>query len=342
MLFAVIVILLVFAGTFFLVKKDKTSKTEKSGDVIRIGYNAESPTNASVIIAYEKKYFEKYGLKPEMTALKSGKEVVQAMVADQVDVGLGGLTNFMPAMVKGAPLKFIAASASSPSYVFIRPNEDINKISDLYGRNVSLSLKGINELMFKSALEKEGLDAGKINYLEIERAYNVAALMEKKAADAAVVSDNDTEAFKKAGAVLLPEWQSKGYDKKALPRNSIAAREEFLNQHDNVVEKFLLACADAHLLIKKSPEEAAEIVAKHIKEKSDGAVTHDPDKLAEQWKGKIIENMIWQDPEITMALAEKAEEIGIVEKGLTLEQTFDLRFAEKLEAIQNDIYGQEN
>ena len=49
--------------------------------------------------------------------------------------------------------------------------------------------------------------------------------------------------------------------------------------------------------------------------------------------------MIWQDPNITMELVRKAEEIGIIERELSLEEVFDLRFADKLKTAQTEIYG---
>lgn len=335
-------VLFIIVGYYFYPNKIRKEEDVAGASRIRIGYNTESITSASVIVAYEKKYFQKYNLSPEMVPLKSGKEVVQAMAAGQVDVGLGGLTNFMPAMAKDAPMRFIAASAASPSYIFVRPNENINRFTDLYGKTVSVTSKGINELIFRTAINRENIDTGKMKFIEIERAYNVSALLNKKAVDAAVVSEQDTEMFLKAGAIVLPEWESKGYSQEAEPRNFIAVRSDFLNKQEAVVEKFLEACIDAHRLISANPKEAAELLVKHIKEGSAGAVNHSPEKIVEQWSNKEIVNMIWQDPGITMDLAKKAREVGVMDKDLTIEQAFDLRFEKKLEAAQEEIYGRKN
>lgn len=314
-------------------------KKEKQASKIRIGYNTESLTNASVIIAYEKKYFEKYGLSTEMVSLKGGKEVRQALAAGQVDIGLGGFTNFMTAMAAGAPMKFIAASASSPSYVFVRPGENVNNFQDLYGKTICSGAAGISDIIFRIVMEKEGINIENMNFVDIEREFQVAALMEKKAMDAVVVSDQDTEMLLKAGAIVLPEWEDKGYAKFAEPRNSIVVNTDYLANNEKIVENFLDACADAHRLIANNPDEAAQLLADHIKKGSSGAVDHSPEVIVEKWKNKDTVNMIWQDTAVTMELAKKAKDMGLIDKELTLSDVYDLRFENKLKTIQSEIYG---
>jgi ABC-type nitrate/sulfonate/bicarbonate transport system substrate-binding protein len=164
--------------------------------------------------------------------------------------------------------------------------------------------------------------------------------MNKKAVDAVVVSEQDAEALIKAGAVILPEWEAKGYTEQFLPRNSLVINTEFLNQQELVVEHFLNAIADAHRLINSKPIEAANILSKHIKDGSAGAVIRSSEEIARQWESKEVINMIWQDPSVTMELAKKANELGAIDKELTTEDVFDLRFEDKLKAAQKEIYGQ--
>lgn len=326
----------------YLIVAQKPKNIDSNLIPVRIGYNTESVANASIIVAYEKGYFQKYGISPQMVSLKSGREVMQALAAGQVDLGLGSFTNFMQAMAKGAPMRIIAASASSPSFIFIRPNENLNKFTDLYGKNILVNASGINDLFFRAVMNEEKIDLNKMKFADIERAYQVIALMDKKAVDAIVVSEQDTETLIKAGAVVLPEWEAKGYAERFLPRNSIVINTEFLNQQESVVENFLNAIADAHRLINGNPAEATDILSNHIKNGSGGAVIRLPEEIAGQWKNKEVINMIWQDPEITMKLAKIAREIGAIDKELSLQDVYDLRFESKLAATQKEIYGETN
>jgi len=332
-------VVLFIIGLFFF---QKSKNIDSNLIPIRIGYSVDSVSNVSVIVAYEKGYFQHHGIFPQMIALKSGSEVMQALAAGQIDLGTGSFTNFMQAIAKEAPIRVIAASASSPSFIFIRPNENLNKLTDLSGKTILVNPSGINGLFFQAVMKKEEIDLSKMELVNFEKAYQVIALMDKKVVDAVVVSEQDAEVLIKAGAVLLSEWETKGYTEKFLPRNSIVINTKFLDQQETIVENFLDAVVDAHRFIKTNSVEAANILSKHIKDGSDGAVIRLPEEIVQQWKNKEVINMIWQDPDITMELVRKATEIGLLEKELTLQKIFDLRFENKLKVVQKEIYGETN
>lgn len=333
-------VVLLIGGYFIFVQKPKDISPNLVP--IRIGYNAESVANIPIIVAYKKSYFQKHGVLPKIVLLKSAREVVQALAADQIDMGIGGIANFLQAMAKGAPIRYLTAFASSPSFIFVRPNENLNKISDLNGKTISATLNGINELVFRVALKKENIDVNGIKFTDIPRDYLVAALIEKKVIDAALGSQQDKEIMLKAGAIVLPEWEVKGYTEKSEPRNWITVNTDFLNKQEQAVEGFMEAMVDASRFVNDNPEEAAGFLSKYIQEISDGAIVYSPENIVKQWKNKEIINMIWQDPGITMELVEKAKEIGAIDKELTTQDVYDLRFENKLKAAQKEIYGEKN
>ena len=307
---------------------------------VRIGYNAGSIGNASVIVALEKGYFEDRGISPQPLALKSGSEIAQALAAGQVDFGIGGFANLMTLLSKGAPFRIITASSSAPSYLFVRPNGELNRLTDLYGKNMVSG--GTSGLSFRMAMKELGLDADQVNMSDLDRSYQVIALMEKKAVDAIMVSEQDVAAFGKAGAVVLPEWEEEGYSSRFIPRNSYAVRMEFLDQNEDVVGSLLMALADAHRLIKSDPGEAARVLSEHISRMSDGAVVRSAEEIVRGWQYKEILNTVWQDPTVTMELIDMAAETGMIDRPLSIEEVFDLRFASELATLQDEIYGSEN
>jgi len=339
---ALAVLILIAGSYFYFHKVNKNEAENPSVDQIRIGYNSESVTNASIIVAYEKGYFEKHGVSPKMVALKGGSEVSLALIANQIDLGTGGITNFMPAMARGAPLRYIAACASSPSLVFVRPNENMNNFTDFYDKIVAVNSNGINDLIFRTAMSQENINVSKIKFANIESPYVLSALMDKKAVDAVIISKQDAGMFTKAGAILLSEWETKGYFNKAEPRTTIVANTAFLNQRQPAVEKFLNALIDAHLFMSDNPIEAAELIVKHIEKGSNGAIVHSAEEVVAQWKSGEITNMIWQNPAITMTLVRKAKEIGSIDKDLAIDEVYDLRFEKELQAAQDEIYGKSN
>ncbi|HBA36641.1 TPA: hypothetical protein DCZ15_02070 [Candidatus Falkowbacteria bacterium] len=338
-LFVGIIVLLI--GGYFIFS-GLLEENDSSPITIRVGYNTESVTNASIIVAYEKGYFQAHGLTLQMVPLKSGREVMLALAANQVDLGIGSFTNFMTAMAKGVPIRIIAASAASPSFVLIRPGENLDNLTNFYGKNILVNASGINDLFFRSVMGKENIDVSKINFVDIERAYQATALMDKKAVDAVVVSKQDTEQLLESGVVVLPEWDRKGYDQEFLPRNSIVVNAEFLDQHEGETAAFLEALIDAHRLIHDNAPEAAKLLSDHIKKGSGGAVSRAAEEIVSQWDNREVLNMIWQDPDVTMNLAKKAKEMGMLERELSIQDVYDLRFENRLMVAQEEIYGSEN
>lgn len=189
---------------------------------------------------------------------------------------------------------------------------------------------------------EENLDFNKVQYTDTDTAYIVSALMQRRSVDAVVVSEQDTEALLAAGAIILPEWIQKGYDKKIEPRSNVAVNTNFLSSNQRIIEEFIDAYIDAHRLIAEKPKEAAQAVADHIKRVSAGGVVQDPAKIIEQWENKEIENMVWHDPALILRLANQAKEMELVKKDLTISDIYDLHFQSKLEKAQNEISAAKN
>lgn len=332
-----IVAVIVLTCFIFIYSSEKTDNA--SDRQIRIGYNVESLNHASIIIAYEKQYFQKHGLSPSILPLKGSGEMRQALISGQIDIGAGGMSNFLPAMAKGAPIKLLAACSASPNYVFVRSDGEIRSFKDLYGKTVSVNPGGISSLIFKMTMNDEGVDTEKMSFTDIEKAYQVLALIHKKTIDATIVSEQDAEILTKAGAVVLEEWHTKKYDERDTIRSSIAVNSIFLDEHESLVEDYLDALIDAHRLIQSDPIEAARVLAKHISEGSAGAIQYKPEYIVKSWDSKSLTNLIWQDPEITMNLVRETKRVGQIDRDLSLDEVFDLRFAEKLSSAQLEIYG---
>jgi len=338
--FLIGLIVLLIIGYFIFIREPKN--TDLSLTPVRIGYNTESISNSVIMIAYEKGYFQKHGIDPKLLPLKGGSEVMMAFVANQIDFGSGNFTNFMKAISNGVPIKSITALVSSPQTLVVRPNENINNFSDLYGKVVAGGGSGGSGLVFQSVMAKENIDVSKMQFTEMDAGQYPLALITKKAIDAVVTMNKDAERLLSLGAIILPEWEEKGYNKQLDPRGSLFVRSEFINQQESIVDGFLNAIIDANRFIKESPMEAAELVSKHIDNGSLGAIVYSPESIAKQWGNGEMVNTIWQDPQIIVKLAKKAKELGMVDKELSLEDAYDLRFQDKLIAAQKEIYGETN
>src|SRR6478735_7724785 len=87
--------------------------------------------------------FKKRGLDVEVSAFGGDAKMMQALAADGIDIALGGgpaLAN----IVKGAPMKAVAALADAPNTIMLVVLKDgpIKTVADLKGKKVSVSTGG--------------------------------------------------------------------------------------------------------------------------------------------------------------------------------------------------------
>jgi ABC-type nitrate/sulfonate/bicarbonate transport system substrate-binding protein len=84
--------------------------------------------------------FAKYGVEIESSALGGGGRLQQAMAADGVDFGLGSGPE-LAAIVKGSPVKAVAAMANAPRLLalVVRPDGGIASVDDLKGKKIGVT-----------------------------------------------------------------------------------------------------------------------------------------------------------------------------------------------------------
>src|ERR1700736_6781400 len=85
-------------------------------------------------------FFKKHGIEIENSAYGGGGKLQQALTADSVDIGLGSSPE-MAGIVKGVPIKAVAAMAGPPLLIalMVRPDGTIKTIDDLKGRRVGVT-----------------------------------------------------------------------------------------------------------------------------------------------------------------------------------------------------------
>jgi ABC-type nitrate/sulfonate/bicarbonate transport system substrate-binding protein len=95
-------------------------------------------------IGIKKGFFQKYGVEAESRAFAGDAKMQQAMASDSIEVALGS-GPAMAFIVKGAPVKAIAAMAGPPlllTLVVRRDDDTIKTPADLKGKRISVSTAG--------------------------------------------------------------------------------------------------------------------------------------------------------------------------------------------------------
>jgi NitT/TauT family transport system substrate-binding protein len=94
-------------------------------------------------IGVDQGIFKKHGIDVEISAFGGDAKMVQALTAGSLDVALGG-GPALATIVKGAPMKAVAALADAPNTIMLVVLKDgpIKTVDDLKGRTVSVSTAG--------------------------------------------------------------------------------------------------------------------------------------------------------------------------------------------------------
>ena len=149
------------------------SQTVRAADLVRVG---EGPfiTGGGFLIAQEKGYFDKVGIKLETKMFIDGALAVPSLISGELDISFmtanAGLFN---SIARGAPLIFVLDRGNNKqgrAYTAINVTQELHdqgvrSIADfakLKGKKIGLSATGsINQYTFSLALQKAGLDPRK-------------------------------------------------------------------------------------------------------------------------------------------------------------------------------------
>jgi NitT/TauT family transport system substrate-binding protein len=117
--------------------------------------------------------FARDGLNVEITTLPNGGAIVQAMVGNAVDVGIGDIINAANSVNAGIPLVLLAGgglylSSAPTTLLFVSKSSTIVRAKDLEGQVVGVvALASISSLGLREWLRQNGADLEKIRFIEM-------------------------------------------------------------------------------------------------------------------------------------------------------------------------------
>ncbi len=231
-------------------------------------------THAAALVGTGKSFYSKSlgsGVNIEELTFNAGPAEIEALFGDQVDIGFVGpgpaINGF--AKSKGRALRIIAGAASGGASLLVRAESGIIDLKGMAGKRVaSPQTGGTQDISLRHALQSTGLTStdkgGNITVLPTTNP-DTLTLFVKKELDAAWVPEPWVARLVKEGngKILIDErdiWPNKQF-----ATTVVIARTRFLDEHPDLVAKFL----DAHVRtvewIRQNPAEAQKIVGDRIK-----------------------------------------------------------------------------
>ncbi|MBT0569727.1 ABC transporter substrate-binding protein [Curvibacter sp. CHRR-16] len=108
-------------------------------------------------VSYIKEIAPKCGIKVEESMFAKGPDIMQAIVAGELDVGASASEAAIAARAKNVPIYVVAGFAKGGARLVARTDAGIKTVKDLKGKKVGVTRGGIQEVLLAAQLGQAGL-----------------------------------------------------------------------------------------------------------------------------------------------------------------------------------------
>ena len=261
----VVLAIVVIVGGYFVFRN--SSKIEDH--VVKIGY---LPTLGSAMydVAKENQYFEKEGIKYEMTPIQTSNQILEALVRGDIDVS--PVLSIIPILaseeVSSRKVEVFSISDYSLDRPFdkiiVKKGSSIQSIKDLAGKKIGVFPGSTAMNLLKKYFSDNNVDISKIEFIQITPPTQLAALY-SGSIDAlhsyepnttiALESDNAREIF---GSVFATQLNHS-------PLGVGAISKDFVSKYPNLAKKVVGVFDKANGEIQNNPDGVRPIIAKAFK-----------------------------------------------------------------------------
>jgi NitT/TauT family transport system substrate-binding protein len=247
----------------FLAAALLASQAQAADDVIRLGNLKLAHFGA---ISYIKEIGPKCGIKVEESTFAKGLDIMQAMIAGELDVGATASEAAISGRAKGVPIVVVAGFASGGARLVARPDAGIKTIKDLKGKKVGVTRGGIQEVLLVAELAQNGLTSADVPGKDVHIIYLSypdlnQALMGKNLDAIMQTEPQASQAINKGFGVEI----MKPYDTPiGSPVRTLVMTEKFYKERRPVAEKFMRCFVEATKTFIDSPATAEKYVTQTL------------------------------------------------------------------------------
>ncbi len=237
--------------------------TGAGAERITVGLTSLSPSALPIFAAEQKGYLKDEGLEVSLPVFKSGTENSQAVLAGEVQIAFGSITEVLQLRKAQQDARFFwGISNIMPFKLYARP--DIKSVKDLKGKKLAVSKFGAqSDYLTQYTLRRFGVEPIKeAAILQVGSTPARYAALKSGAVDATIMWFPQTLVAEKEGfrmlvdlAEIIPDWGYLGY----------YALASVLGEQREAVVKYLRAHQRAVRDIKEDPELGIRILMQKLK-----------------------------------------------------------------------------
>jgi ABC-type nitrate/sulfonate/bicarbonate transport system substrate-binding protein len=207
--------------------------------------------------------FKKHGLDIEISSFAGDAKEMQALTAGSLDIALGG-GPAIATIVKGVPMKAVAAEANAPNTILLVVLKDgpIQSVDDLKGRTVSVSTVGSLTYWLTQQLSRaQGWGDNGIKIAPLGSAETQIAALKTHQIDGVTTDGATVYKFAETGAArILVKFGDRVKD---FHVHVIYASDSLISEKPEALKTFLAAWFETIAYMRDHKQETIEIAVKH-------------------------------------------------------------------------------
>jgi len=304
-------------------KGNKEATTANGGgdaQLSKIRYAAfNGVSGLAVQFGAEKGFFKEEGLDVEFITTQNA---IEGLTSKDVDVADVATTSAIVAAGKGAPIKIVSSLFRTKGPFYLIASPDINSVEDLKGKTVGVAAFGSGlDVYTQTILNKHNLSKNDVTY--VANGVNDAAFASLTSGQVAATIIHEPFASL-AEATGKGKLLAKGWD--YLPNfhtGVLAARNDFIDEHPELLEKLLRAYFKSQEYAKSNLDEYKAYFLTKVK--------IDPEAVNKAFER---EEVLWENnPDVDLKALEETQQIqvdlGFQDKIYDTDKIVDLRFIPK-------------
>lgn len=261
---------------FFLCLSLLSGCTDKAKEenTIKVGY-FPNVTHATALVGFGEGRFQKeLGSKVniEEKIFVAGPSLMEGLLAGEVDIGYIGPIPAINGYVQGAQISIISGANNGGAVLIAGKNSGIESPEDLKGKKVAIpQFANTQDISLRHILGEYGLKekakGGNIEILQVAPA-DMGLLFGRNQIDAALVPEPwGTQLITDFGARMVLDWKEV-WNNGQYPTTIMIARNDFIEEHPELVEKWLKVHKEIVEYIQAEPEQALTAVSDQLKKVS--------------------------------------------------------------------------
>jgi len=240
------------------------TRVARAQDAVKIGTAVlgDYAMIGPVVVAAERGLFKAEGLAAEFIPFRGGPDLLKAVIAGDVLIGITGSTDILVFREAGSPIRMLATHTEGNHFT-LNVAQDVGKVADLKGKAIGVTRAGATTWVFARMLaKKEGWDADRdVKIVALGGLDAQLAALARKEIAAYVWGDGGavTELQGRSRVLLrldavTPRWISQIQ----------YASEDGIKRSADAIRRAQRAMFRALALMRDQPKAAAELVSKTI------------------------------------------------------------------------------